>query len=258
MSGRGYRLFAFLVGVLSACQSTVTPTGEIATPPSPTQQVVQVEISPALAPWLQKLSKCSQEPASSGQLSTGLVVLERPANAMSPDKTGLALRIGSGLSLDLTAALVGYEELILITHPSNPIDRLDPESLEKIFSGSLEAWKELDPEGSFDRTIQPWSYEPGDDVGAAFERLVLGEGPVNATVLQAPDPGAMLQAVLENPGAIGYIPGSWFDDRVRKILVEGEQARDYALPVVAYTTGEPRGPIRQLIACLQSKPVSTP
>jgi len=258
MSGRRFWLSAILASALAACQTPVTPTAEAPTLPAPTQQVVQVELSPALAPWMARLSECGLETASSGQPSIALLVHEGPANAISLEKAGLVLRIGSSAFPDLTGSQVGVEELVLIVNPTNPIDRLDPESLEMIFSGRLDEWTELDPKASFDMPIQPWSYETGDDAGAAFERLILGEAPVSESVYRAPGPEAMLQAVQENPGAVGYIPGSWFDGSVREIHLKGEQVGEFALPVVAFTSGEPQGPIRQLIGCLQAKPVSTP
>jgi phosphate transport system substrate-binding protein len=205
-----------------------------------------------------RLKACGQATAASGMPPIGLVVQEGLAGAMAAEDIDLVLQVDDGSTSNRTASQIGVERLVFITHPQNPIDDLVPGSLREIYSGSLISWLDVDAEEGFDQDIQPWTYQPGDEVGVGFERLVMGSVQTTPSVHRAPNPAAMLQAVQENPGAVGYVPASWLNQTVKTIVLQGEGDEEFSLPVVAFTSGEPEGLVRSLIGCLQSPPASNP
>ena len=47
------------------------------------------------------------------------------------------------LGEDLTEAIIAYDALAVVVHPSNPVSRLTREQLEGIFRGKITNWKEV-------------------------------------------------------------------------------------------------------------------
>ena len=60
------------------------------------------------------------------------------------------------LGEDLTEAIIAYDALAVVVHPSNPVNQLTREQLEGIFRGKITNWKEV---GGEDRKIVVYSRE---------------------------------------------------------------------------------------------------
>ena len=58
------------------------------------------------------------------------------------------------LGEDLTEAIIAYDALAVVVHPSNPVNQLTREQLEGIFRGKITNWKEV---GGEDRKIVVYS-----------------------------------------------------------------------------------------------------
>jgi ABC-type phosphate transport system substrate-binding protein len=113
---------------------------------------------------------------------------------------------------DVSRAAV-EEPLLVIVHPSVPVNALSAYELEAIFTRDQTRWSN----GS---AIIPFSFPAGGDVRGAFDRTVLRLDPeevgrfwldhrirgLGLPPKQVPSTALMIKVVANLPGSIGYIP----------------------------------------------------
>ena len=68
----------------------------------------------------------------------------------------------------------------------------------------------------------------------------------------AASPQAMLEAVNQTPGAIGFLPRSWISQGVAAIQLGPDLQKSTRKPLLALTKKEPEAGLQALLACLQS------
>lgn len=237
-----YRAFlfvaAFTLGLLTGCQP-----GLIVQPiPSPHPIVVQV--SPALVTLQPLMKGCAVS-----QGSTGLVLIETPAQAFDLKNADIGLRWGLTADAGTYAAQIGEDELVVIVSSQNPLSEISVIDLHAIYTGRLTVW----PGSPADGEIQPWVYPFGDDAQELFNVVILQKD-TRATrfVHTAPDPQAMLDAVAANRNAIGFIPRRWLNETVKEIQGNGVSAESMRAPILALSQNEPTGLTRDWLLCLQA------
>lgn len=243
-----------MVSIVSACcivlaTACSTPATPESLPPIPTLQTLRLGYPPALLPWAQAARQC--------------------ANSL-PDTAFYAIELADGARQDLEIRLeifseaqdsaqellytIGQEQVVFIVNPANPLTSLDNESLSAILSGRIKEWQELDalaPSSStpFTQTVSLLSFPPGDPLQAAVALATNTYPPPQTRLL--PDPGAMLQVVSEDAGAIGYVPLSWYagadPDSIHQIV-----GSPITLSIVARSTAQPAGPVKAILLCLQN------
>ena len=208
--------------------------------PAPTPIVLHASITPALNTLRPLFKSCIEE-----QPALSLIVSESPA-ADFP-QNGLAFQWGANNLPGGFAAVLGEESLVLIAHPQNPRDTIALTDLQSIYSGTRLEW----PDSSSEE-VQPWAYPAGTDIQEIFTALTGGApSPTRATYL-APDPAAMIEAVASSPGAIGFIPRRWLDDRVKVIRVLGLEENQLVQPILSISRSEPEGPEQSWLLCVQA------
>ena len=106
------------------------------------------------------------------------------------------------LGEDLTEAIIAYDALAVVVHPSNPVNQLTREQLEGIFRGKITNWKEV---GGEDRKIVVYSRETSSGTYEFFKESVLKNKNYMAGSLSMPATGAIIQSVSQTKGAIGYV-----------------------------------------------------
>lgn len=246
MSKRWTWLLVFVL--MSACGApTATPT------PTRTLSLVHVQITPVLRPWVTDLYSCANQIPD-----TSLVLSEIAPTAMDFGKTDFSLRMGAPDPLPGFSAPIGEEEIVVVVNPANQIDQLTLDQLRGIYTGRITNWGEvvqdapMAGEKNSSQAVQVWSALPGDDLGSSFTALLEGQSLLHR-INQAPTPQAMLQAVAEYQGAIGFVTRRWLDSTVWNVrVVDGGNLLQQ--PVLALSATEPQGPARALVACLQKKP----
>lgn len=225
--------------LITACQPAPT------TVPRPTPTALTVQSTPALLPLTGDYRACVEE-----LQNTGLVLLETHAASLDLNPSALALRWGPGQGTDQAAYIIGQEDLVIIAHPQNPLERIALADLQAIYSGALRLWPASAPE----LEVQPWGYLSGDDVQAIFETAVLGGQPASTRVVfQAPDPAAMREAVAADPAAIGFLPRRWLNGAVKELPVEGLAPGQTRQPILALSRSEPQGVEKSWLLCLQER-----
>ncbi len=230
-------LLGLMVLGLVACQPH-------ASSPTPTPQIVQVEMTVGTRPWSERLSQCADQVPGSA-----LIVHELPVTSLDLSQADFALRFGPPDTPAPFAAEVGQDELAIIANPeTGNLDR-PLAKLREIFLGQTPNENSSTREPGTaqpEPTAQVWSYPPGDDVRVAFEKTLLDGQAIPDGVNLAPDPQAMLEAVAKNAGAIGYVPKSWVTERVSVLNLSGSDQ-----PILALAKSEPQGVARQILLCLQ-------
>ena len=235
------RTLVLLVSLcLVACGSVLT-TWVPATP-----QAVTLILTPALRPLTSTLYACA---ASRPGIS--LYLEERSVSGLKSGGEEIYVRLGylpeAGYSVQL-----GWEQLTVIVNAANPISSLSTDELHGLFWGQFRQWEALGGDGG---DVQVWVYSAGEDIRQAFDPVVLGNNPVTTYAMIAPDPQAMLEAISDNPSAIGYLPESWLADNSLSTLVEVVQLepaieRSLRQPVLALASTQPSQSVRSLLSCL--------
>jgi hypothetical protein len=224
--------------ITCSCQPGITPSLV------PTPQVIELQTTSSLRhlqPWFKTCIEA--------QGGSALVMQELPAPALDTTGNGLALRWGSDSAPAAYAAVIGYDDLVMIVHPANPLNKLDLAALQAMYSGTRKQWSET----SAGDAVKPWSYPAGEDIQSIFYSVLLkGTQPARSTAFIAPDPQAMLEAVSTDPGAIGFIPRRWLSSQVKEISIDGIDRSSLRQPILALTQSEPEGQKKQWLLCLQA------
>lgn len=236
-------ILSSLALLMAGCQAA-TPL------PDPTEfpQAVVVQYTPGVRILTPVLDACATEDPDLALFleETPKPVLDLDSPPDGPLRLGLAL--GEPPEQSYAAALSDVP-IAVITHPSNPVQRLSADELEGIFTGQIQNWAEL---GGSDQTVTPWALTPADESRQLFEIEILGEGKISGQTRLAADPAWMLAGVSADRGAVGYIPVAWLDESVKAVEVEPALMKALRLPLLALAGSEPQGAARRLLICLQT------
>jgi hypothetical protein len=210
-----HRILFFLLSafLLSSCLATPTPA---------TPQVVSVYSTFAAEPWLPPLYECT---------GTSTVI----SRVDDSSTAGIVLRIGEPEFLTSPAFQIDEEEIWIVTHRESPILTLNAEEVQALFAGQG------------DPSIQVWVYGPGEDVQEVFDKFVMKGRSVVSSAQVATSPQHMLNVLDSERQAIGILPVTW------SMKMTGSKGvyQVATVPVLALTNSEPKGVIKELIACLQ-------
>lgn len=249
------------LAVLTGCAARPNPTPNAA--PMPTPEPISVALSPVVGESGRYILRTC---------AWGLpqiVLLTEEAPSLYPDVSGVDLTLWWGIPNEypalsepgLVAVPLGEESVSLVVHIDNPISTLNIQDLRAIYTAQVRDWAEISskdlPDANAQGEIQVWAYPSAHPLRHVFDQAILPHAGLTAYAQLAPSPTAMLQAIQENPAAIGYLPGSFplTGTRVKKIPLqpeaEGVQSQ-LRLPILGILPGEPEGNLASLVHCLQS------
>lgn len=117
---------------------------------------------------------------------------------------------------DLVEAIIAYDALAVVVHPSNPVRQLTREQLEGIFRGKITNWKEV---GGEDRKIVVYSRETSSGTYEFFKESVLKNKNYMSSSLSMPATGAIIQSVSQTKGAIGYVGLAYVSHRIKTLAI---------------------------------------
>ena len=112
--------------------------------------------------------------------------------------------------------IIAYDALSVIVNPSNKINQITREQLEGIFTGKITNWKEV---GGDDLKIIVYSRESSSGTFEFFKEHVMNKKNYTTSALLMPATGAIVQAVSQTAGAIGYIGLAYSDKSVKSLKV---------------------------------------
>lgn len=137
--------------------------------------------------------------------------------------------------------------VIIVVHPTVPIESLDIAQLREIFRGRIGEWEDGTP-------IQVVSREAGAGTRTVLETQVMEGQDVVLTAVVMPGDQEVLDFVAATPGAIGYVSLGQLSDEVRTLAINSiypasNNLNTYPLsfPLHLGTPSEPEGATRSFI-----------
>lgn len=184
-------------------------------------------------------------------LIDGTTDLANASREIKPKEKRLARQSG----LKPVEHVIARDMLSVIVHPSNPVSKLTIHQLEKIFTGDINTWKEV---GGLAKPIVLYSRDSSSGTYVFFKEKVLSKREFSPTALLQPSNGAIVQAVSQTEGAIGYVGLAYLtkDVKALAVLEKGdayvapsmETAKAGTYPITRalymYTNGEPKGLVK--------------
>lgn len=160
--------------------------------------------------------------------------------------------------------VVARDALSVIVHPSNPISKLTITQLERIFTGDIKTWKDV---GGLPKPIVIYSRDSSSGTYVFFKAKVLHKREFFPTALLQPSNGAIVQAISQTEGAIGYVGLAYLTKHVKALAVaeEGdvyiapsmETASNGTYPITRalymYSKGAPKGLVKLFLDFILSK-----
>lgn len=233
-------LFMLITGLLAGCAVQQTSV------PAITPQVLRVEISSTLE-WLRpEMAECVQ-PSPGLRLSVQTIALPE----QSLNQADLLLRWSDQPVTDGFAFELGEESLAIIVHRDNPLEAMDLSMVKDMYYGQVTIWPGTD--NATRDAIHQWVLPADSEAQGLFERVVISNSQVIRTAKIAPTPAAMLEAVMDDPQAIGFLPTRWLDSSVRSIELSNSPVDKLIMPILAVTAAEPTGLTRDWLLCVQER-----
>lgn len=134
------------------------------------------------------------------------------------------------LKKEIEEVVIAYDALTVIVNPANKVGKLTREQLEKIFTGEIKNWKEV---GGEDAKIVAYSRESSSGTYEFFKEEVMGKKNYATDILSLPATGAIVQAVGQTKGAIGYIGLAYETKEVKQLAVSYDEGKTFVEPSVA-------------------------
>ncbi|GIZ09951.1 phosphate ABC transporter substrate-binding protein [Flavobacterium sp. UMI-01] len=131
--------------------------------------------------------------------------------------------------VEIEKVIIAYDALAVIVNPNNKVSQLTREQLEKIYTGEIKNWKEV---GGDDEKIVAYSRESSSGTYEFFKEEVMDKKNYASDILSLPATGAIVQAVGQTKGAIGYVGLAYETKEVKQLSVSYDQGKNYVAPSV--------------------------
>ncbi len=120
--------------------------------------------------------------------------------------------------LKVREIVVGYDMIVPIVNPRNPVNALTKEQLKGIYDGSISNWKEV---GGNDEKIVVVSRDTSSGTYEYWHEDVLKKTDTRKDALLQASNGAVVNTVAGNKKAIGYIGFGYLNKGVKAVQVNG-------------------------------------
>jgi len=206
-----------IIGYLFLLSFFVVSCGSVTPPAQP--QTVTVYASPSVEPWMGEVFACG---------SAGNIMIRVTADA--PD---VSLRLGDPDDVSRNVYQIGEDEVLVVVNRESSLQNLSLREVQALFAGQA------------DEPVQVWVFPSELDISGLFDQFVMEGRSVTSFARIAVSPDEMSEAINSTPNAIGVIPARWGRGDARAVYSAGN------FPVLALTSGEPQGAVRDLLTCLQ-------
>jgi phosphate transport system substrate-binding protein len=122
---------------------------------------------------------------------------------------------------------IALDGLSIITNTNNPISKLTTEQIAKIYEGQITNWKEL---GGKNIKIIVYSRNISSGTYSFFKKHVLNGESYSREDIKLADNYQVINEVMENPGAIGYVGFAYNLKKVKPIEVSIDKGKQYVFP----------------------------
>jgi hypothetical protein len=164
------------------------------------------------------------------------LLINEDSNHQSPD-----LRFQLGESEDDFsgfAALLGWENIVVIANSQTNIDKISPADLAEFFTETPTRY-------------EVWAFPRNHSIRELFDRVILKGSELTPYAQLVPNPDAMLEKISSEENAMGYLPDSWVTGNVTIVELDRQFQSSLRLPVLGITDLEPEGVVHSILVCLQ-------
>lgn len=194
--------------------------------------------------------------AEGGGTATGMEALIKGdidiCTASRPINPGEARRLVEHQGYLGISFLAAKDALSIYLHPENPVRNLTVAQLKDIYMGKISSWKEV---GGKDAQIALFSRSPNSGTHLYFQEHILEGQPYSAAAQTVTSAAAVVEAVAQNPNAIGY-GGIAYGQNLVHCKINGvtpteANVRNDSYPISRYlyfyTIKEPSGNVKRFI-----------
>jgi phosphate transport system substrate-binding protein len=142
---------------------------------------------------------------------------------LSVDERGAAVRGG----LELEGYRFARDAVVLVVHPANPIENVSLEDVRDIYAVPGARWKAL---GGADRPVVPVVQPVESDIVEFFGDEVMGEAAWSAPALSAGSDSEVVERVLQDRDAIGFVSLAWAGRGAKVLRVASTRGMPYWKP----------------------------
>lgn len=148
---------------------------------------------------------------------------------------------------------VAIDAIVPVVHPTNRIKNLTLSQLKSIYQKKIRNWKEL---GGGDRKIVIISRDTGSGTYEVWHKKVMKKERISPRAQLLASNGAVVQAVMNNKHAVGYIGIGYLNENIKALDVNGVTASvttalngtyPIARPLFMFTNGWPKGVVSDFI-----------
>jgi phosphate transport system substrate-binding protein len=132
------------------------------------------------------------------------------------------------------SAPIARDGLLIIVHPSNPVNGITLLQLRSLYRGEMLDWAALGGPSGEPVVV---SREDGSGDRQAFESLVMGGDRVTLNALVMPTAQAVADYVARHPAAVGYVSMAQLRDDVRALRIEEVAATPEQVGAGTYPLG---------------------
>lgn len=122
---------------------------------------------------------------------------------------------------------IAIDALAVVVNPSNKIEKLTREQLEKIFTGEITNWKDV---GGSNDQIVVYSRENSSGTYEFFKEHVMDKKNYASSVLNMPATGSIVQSISQTKGAIGYVGLAYLNSEVKALSVSYDKGQTFVSP----------------------------
>jgi len=155
--------------------------------------------------------------------------------------------------------IVAFDCIVPVVHPSNPLKNLTLDQLKAMYKGEIRNWKEL---GGSDKPVVIISRDTSSGTYEVWEEKVMKKERVFPGALLQASNGAIVQAVSNNPNAVGYIGLGYMENSVKMLTANGitgskettlNKTYPISRPLYMYTPVQPSGDVKKFMDYMISK-----
>jgi undecaprenyl-diphosphatase len=257
----GVLLFGALHPAVASAQTTPAATAAVSLPTDSqnTQPVVlQVQMSSSLYWLAPTASSCA------ANLADFPIVFDTVDSASVPTAADtVQLRWGAPASLPQPAYQLGSETLVVAVNSANPLQSLNKTTLQKIFSGQITSWSELQkacpdcfsaalPDSLSAQNISFGVYPSEQDVEAFFRQALLDGRPDPAGAgLLVPNVEMMRDTLSTNVATIGPLPEHAITEGIKALSITDADPAALTAPVLAIAPGTLSASTQIWLKCIE-------
>lgn len=186
-------------------------------------------------------------------LLSGTTDIAQSSRNMEKRELGMAKKKG----INVKEIHVANDGITLVVNPSNPATKLTIKQLSDIYTGKIKNWKEL---GYADKKIVALSRDRNSGTHVFFLEHVIKSGDKKnksefaADVLMMPSSQAIIDEVVANSSAIGYVGLGYLTNKEKALAIAKDAASPYIMPTVKSVTSKQYPVSRSLLFYLNGEP----